>query len=115
MGYLADEVHETMYDDILIPTDGSDTVRETLEHALPIAQDNDATVHALYVVDSRITAAAGGEAGTDLERSLTDEGEEAIAAIREQASEAGLETATRFGREPPRRRFSSTPTTTKSI
>ncbi|NGM70815.1 universal stress protein [Natronolimnobius sp. AArcel1] len=80
-----------MYDDILIPTDGSDTVRETLSHALPIAADNDATIHALYVVDSRITAAAGGEAGSDLERSLTEEGDDAIGAIQEQAATEGLE------------------------
>jgi nucleotide-binding universal stress UspA family protein len=80
-----------MYDDVLVPTDGSDTIDETLDHALPIAADNDATVHALYVVDSRVTAAAGGGSGTDLEQSLREEGRAAVAAVEERATDAGLE------------------------
>ncbi|ELY88588.1 universal stress protein [Natrinema altunense] len=81
-----------MYDDILIPTDGSDTVPETLAHGLPLAADNDATVHSLYVVDSRVTAAADDETGADLERSLEDEGRDAVADVEERAAAAGLET-----------------------
>ncbi|MFD1564961.1 universal stress protein [Haloarchaeobius amylolyticus] len=81
-----------MYDDILIPTDGSDTISETLTHGLPIAADNDATVHALYVVDSRITAAADDETSADLERSLQDEGQAAVAEVEERAVDEGLET-----------------------
>jgi nucleotide-binding universal stress UspA family protein len=80
-----------MYDDVLVPTDGSDTIDETLDHALPIAADNDATVHALYVVDSRVTAAAGGGSGTDPEQSLREEGRAAVAAVEERATDAGLE------------------------
>ena len=83
-----------MYDDILIPTDGSDTVSETLTHGLPIAEHNDATVHALYVVDSRIIAAATDDAGPDLERSLADEGRDAVADVESAAAERGLETET---------------------
>ncbi|PCR90198.1 universal stress protein [Natrinema ejinorense] len=81
-----------MYDDILVPTDGSDTIPETLAHGLPIAANNDATVHALYVVDSRVTAAADDETSADLERSLEAEGQEAIANIEAQATAEGLET-----------------------
>ncbi|WP_049924930.1 universal stress protein [Halopiger goleimassiliensis] len=80
-----------MYDDVLIPTDGSETVSETLAHALSIASDNEATVHALYVVDSRITAAAADDA-TDLERSLEEEGQAAIEDVVDRAADAGLET-----------------------
>ncbi|WP_436343670.1 universal stress protein [Natronorubrum sp. FCH18a] len=82
-----------MYDDILIPTDGSETIDETLAHALPIAEDNDATVHGLYVVDSRITAAASDETGPDLEQSLEEEGRDAVATVTDRASERDLETA----------------------
>lgn len=81
-----------MYDDILIPTDGSETISETLTHGLSIADDNDATVHTLYVVDSRMTAAASGDTSTDLERSLEDEGRDAVAAVDEQATQRGLDT-----------------------
>ncbi|AFZ74903.1 universal stress protein [Natronobacterium gregoryi] len=80
-----------MYDDVLVPTDGSDTVLETLEHALPIAADNDATVHSLYVVDTRITAAAADNA-TDLTETLEKDGREAIAEVEDRASAATLET-----------------------
>ncbi|ELY62298.1 universal stress protein [Natronolimnohabitans innermongolicus] len=83
-----------MYDDILVPTDGSATITETLAHGLPIAEDNDATVHALYVVDSRITAAATEETGPELERSLEDEGQTAVADVADDASARGLETET---------------------
>ncbi len=82
-----------MYDDVLVPTDGSDTVSETLDHALPIASDNDATVHALYVVDSRITAAASNADATELEASLEAEGNDAVAAIEARAESADLDSA----------------------
>jgi len=82
-----------MYDDILIPTDGSDTISETLSHALPIATNNDATIHTLYVVDSRMTAAAGDSSDT-LEQSLEDTGRKAVVDVNERAKEEGLETAT---------------------
>lgn len=81
-----------MYDDVLVPTDGSDTVSETLEHATAIASNDDATVHALYVVDQRITRAADREMRSDLEDSLEAEGREAVEAVREYAKDTGLET-----------------------
>ncbi|WP_121743008.1 universal stress protein [Natronorubrum halophilum] len=80
-----------MYDDILIPTDGSETISETLAHGLPLADHDDATVHALYVVDSRITAATTDETGPKLERSLEAEGRDAVATVEERASERGLD------------------------
>lgn len=81
-----------MYDDVLVPTDGSDTVSETLEHATAIAGNDDATIHALYVVDQRITRAADREMRSDLEDSLEAEGRKAVEAVREHAEDAGLET-----------------------
>ncbi|RQG89764.1 universal stress protein [Natrarchaeobius halalkaliphilus] len=90
-----------MYDDVLVPTDGSDTITETLAHAIPIAADNDATVHALYVVDSRITAAAGEENSSAIERSLEADGREAIDTVEERATDAGLETASEIRKGTP--------------
>ncbi|QSW98871.1 universal stress protein [Haloterrigena alkaliphila] len=81
-----------MYDDILIPTDGSETISETLTHGLPIAERDAATVHALYVVDSRVTAAATDETGPELERSLEAEGRDAVADVEDAAADRGLET-----------------------
>ncbi|MFA9426033.1 universal stress protein [Natronorubrum sp. A-ect3] len=41
-----------MYDTILIPTDGSDVAENAIDHAIDLAEQYDATLHALYVVDT---------------------------------------------------------------
>ena len=41
-----------MYDTILVPTDGSDPANRAVEHALTLANRYDATVHALYCVET---------------------------------------------------------------
>lgn len=41
-----------MYDTILVPTDGSDVAEIAVEHAIDLAETYDATLHALYVVDT---------------------------------------------------------------
>jgi len=42
-----------MYSDILVPTDGSESIERVLEHTVDIADGRNVTVHALYVVDDR--------------------------------------------------------------
>ncbi|WP_435334315.1 universal stress protein [Haloarchaeobius sp. TZWWS8] len=42
-----------MYDDILLPTDGSDETSAAVEHAAEVAQRFGSTVHVLSVVDTR--------------------------------------------------------------
>ena len=44
-----------MYDNILIPTDGSDPVEAAAEHAIELAANVGATVHALYAVEPETT------------------------------------------------------------
>lgn len=83
-----------VYDTILIPTDGSETVSEAVSHALPIALDNDATVHALYVVDSRVTAAADRDVRDELRETLERDGHEAVDDVAQQAADEELETVT---------------------
>lgn len=80
-----------MYDRVLIPTDGSETVETTLEHAIRIARDNGAAVHALYVIDGRVVRSADDDAREDLERTLESEGREAVDAVESRALEADLE------------------------
>lgn len=41
-----------MYQQILIPTDGSQVAEHAVEHALELAETYDATIHTLYVVDT---------------------------------------------------------------
>lgn len=40
-----------MYSTILVPTDGSETATRAVDHAIALAKQYDATVHALSVVD----------------------------------------------------------------
>lgn len=44
-----------MYDNVLIATDGSDEARGCVDYGLDIAEAMDATVHVLYVVETRAT------------------------------------------------------------
>jgi nucleotide-binding universal stress UspA family protein len=80
-----------MYDRILVPTDGSNGTDETLDHALHIAADNDATVHALYVVDRRLFLAADEDTQDDVIATLEEEGEAALDAAETAGGNAGVE------------------------
>ncbi|WP_459193788.1 universal stress protein [Halosimplex sp. J119] len=83
-----------MYDDILLPTDGSKGTSETVDHAISIARDNDATVHVLYVVDSRRYRAAESDTKDEIVKSLEVEGERAVEDLRLDLEDAGLVTET---------------------
>jgi nucleotide-binding universal stress UspA family protein len=60
-----DETLEFPYEDILVPTDGSDAATRAAEHTLSLAASLDATVHVLSVVED-----AG--LGVDLQSRLSD-------------------------------------------
>lgn len=83
-----------MYDDILVPTDGSDGVDRTLDHALDLAKNHDATVHALYVVDRRLYFAADDEDRESVRDRLEADGAEAVERIRERAESVGVDCVT---------------------
>lgn len=84
-----------MYDDVLVPTDGSAAAATALEHALGVAERFDATVHGLYVVE---TEALAHEAPTlsldDLRETLREEGESILGDLRAQASNQGVTVTT---------------------
>ncbi|MFB6141382.1 MAG: universal stress protein [Halosimplex sp.] len=82
----------TDYDDVLVPTDGSDAAAGAVEHALGVARAFDATVHALNVVDVGALATGTGvePTSTRMER-MTEAGEAATEAIAERARQAGLD------------------------
>lgn len=83
-----------MYDEILVPTDGSPAAEAALDHAIDIASKYDARVHALYVVDA--TAFASVEAGTELIiEALEEEGREAVDRIHDAAESADVPVRTR--------------------
>jgi len=77
-----------MYDQILVPTDGSEHAQRATEHGAVVANAFDATLHLLSVVD--VSAAAGPFSAGGVEESyveqLTDASESELAEI-----EAGIE------------------------
>ncbi|OYR39445.1 universal stress protein UspA [Halorubrum sp. Ib24] len=74
-----------MYEHILIPTDGSDVAESAVEHALDLAEQYDAEVHALYVVDiDSVNLGLGTEQVDRLKQGRFDEMEE----LKSKADEA---------------------------
>ena len=90
-----------MYDEILVPTDGSEAVDRALDHAIRLAADHDATLHALYVVDRRIAAANSGDLHDEVVEDLQSQGEAAVEAVADAASEAGLNVETHVAHGTP--------------
>ncbi len=74
-----------MYDAILVPTDGRDNTERAIEHAIELAAVHDATLHALYVINS--AEIAPGMDFSDLEPI----GEEAVEYVASQAQDAGVD------------------------
>jgi len=78
-----------MYEDILVPTDGSAGASAALAEAIELAGEFDATVHSLYVVD---LASVGTEVGTvDLVESFEQMGENTTEAAATRVRDAGVE------------------------
>ncbi|WP_336022571.1 universal stress protein [Halobellus salinisoli] len=87
-----------MYDNILVPTDGSVASEGAVGHAIELAKQYDATLHALYVVDTGAYSAM--EVGSDIVvEALREEGEQAVARVAKEAEAAGIavETAVETG------------------
>ena len=82
-----------MYSEILVPTDGSPASDAAIEHALNLAEQYDARIHALYVVDGSTYSSL--EAGAELViEALEDEGAEATDRVADAAAEAGVDCET---------------------
>ena len=77
-----------MYNDVLVPTDGSQGAKAALEHGIEISSRWDATLHTLYVVDTRLA-----RSGPLLE-TLRDEGRGAVRDVEVTGTQAGLTVVT---------------------
>lgn len=80
-----------MYDDILVPTDGSEPAERAGDDAIALADRFDASIHAIHVVardeyPERVEAEATAE--------LTRHGEASVRAIADRAADAGVEATT---------------------
>ncbi|GGK72128.1 universal stress protein [Haloarcula sebkhae] len=90
-----------MYSDILVPTDGSASMQQVLEHTIDIADGRDVTVHALYVIDDRAFLSMDDEMQDEVLENLRAEGEEATSAVRETLEQEGIEVSTATQRGKP--------------
>lgn len=88
-----------MYEDILVPTDGSDEVESAIDHAIALAAETGARIHALYVVDTATATAVPEAQWTTMEEFLEGAGERALEAVTAQVAERDIpvQTALRHG------------------
>ncbi|MFB6160685.1 MAG: universal stress protein [Haloferacaceae archaeon] len=82
-----------MYDEILVPTDGSDAARHALRQAIDLATQYDARLHALYVKDTSAYTSLEGAGGSVL-AAMETEGERAVSEVEDAATDAGVDVVT---------------------
>ena len=88
----------SMYDRILVPTDGSPGMGGVVTHALALAEVHDAELHGLYVVDTGSFATLPVEMTWDgMTEMLREEGDLAIEEFENLAGEVSTETEVREG------------------
>lgn len=92
-----------MYADILLATDGSDCARGGTAHAIDLAERYDATLHALYVIETRTSYDSGIVDPETVERELRADGERILADVEADARAAGVDVVTTVGRGVPER------------
>lgn len=84
-----------MYDDMLLPTDGSPGMDEVIDHAASLAEIHDATVHGLYVVDTASLTDVPIDASFEgVAESLQAEGETALSEVERRVDGVPVETET---------------------
>jgi nucleotide-binding universal stress UspA family protein len=79
-----------MYETILVATDGSERARKAAEYAVDLAAQYDATVHAIFVVDTHLLdepALSTAELSTDL---IEDAGHGFLVEVERLAEERGV-------------------------
>jgi len=83
-----------MYDEILLAADGSDDADAAADHAIDHADRYDATLHLVYVVETRTAYDNAIVDPETVASNLRKEGRETLDAIAERATSAGVETTT---------------------
>lgn len=77
-----------MYEEILVPTDGSEASLDAVDEAAELADEQGARIHVLYVLDLTMLADADSVTVVD---AMEASGEEAIEQARTRARETGVE------------------------
>jgi nucleotide-binding universal stress UspA family protein len=82
--------YRSMYGTILVPTDGSAGAVAAAEHAIDIAGRYDATVHALYVVDVRMSPVSSGMDHDEIRALFEASSEDPARDVLARAERAGV-------------------------
>ena len=90
-----------MFERILLPTDGADSMDSVVRTAADIADRRDAEVHVLYVIDDRAFLTLHDEMKDEVLSELTGEGEAATDRAAARLREAGIEVATEIRQGDP--------------
>lgn len=83
-----------MYDHILVATDGSENAADAIDEAVALADATGATLHGIYVIETRTAYDNAIVEPEEVERALREDGEEALARLDGRAAEAGIEAET---------------------
>lgn len=81
----------TMYETILVPTDGSEQASAAIPHAFDLAGTYGATVHALCVVDRAATRQLAPTKAESTMEAVAEEARRVTREIEERAAEAGVD------------------------
>jgi len=83
-----------MYDNILLPTDGSSGMDGVIDHGVSLAEQHGATLHGLYIVNTASLTSLPMESSWEgLSRALEQEGRVALEELERRAASVPHETA----------------------
>ena len=85
------EANDPMYDTILVPTDGSDPANRAVEHALTLADRYDATVHAMYCVETHRYGEPALSSAAIVLNQLEERGQSMLVELAERADTEGID------------------------
>jgi nucleotide-binding universal stress UspA family protein len=81
-----------VYDTILVPTDGSDGAAAAAAHAVDLAKAHGSALHALYVVDVRMSPISENMDHDEVIELVDESGERPTAAVLDRAEHEGVPT-----------------------
>ena len=85
----------SMYQAIVAGTDGSEKAQEAVERALDIAEDYDAALHVITIVNTRRYGEPALSSTEMILNELEDRGNKQLKEVSEQGSERGIQTVTK--------------------
>ncbi|WP_336359313.1 universal stress protein [Haladaptatus sp. ZSTT2] len=84
-----------MYNTILVPTDGSEQAARAVEHGMKLAEQYDATLHTMFVVDTRRYGDPTLSSTELIVEEMEDVGTDLVTDIEQRATDRGLAVVSR--------------------